>query len=56
MPHRELLSESQRLSFQAPASDERDKRRMAAIGLIFLKLIDSGLAALTLTGQCSSLF
>ncbi len=40
MPHRELLAESQRLSFQAPASDEREMVRHYTFGSEDLALIN----------------
>lgn len=40
MPHRELLTESQRLSFQAPASDEREMVRHYTFGSEDLALIN----------------
>jgi len=47
MPHRELLTKSQRLSFQTPASDEREMDRhytLSSEDLLDLKfLLRSGL-------------
>jgi len=40
MPHRELLTELQRLSFQAPASDEREMVRHYTFGSEDLALIN----------------
>src|SRR5438477_262128 len=40
MPHRELLTESQRLSFQAPASDEREMVRYYTLSPDDLALIN----------------